>query len=128
MAAFTVLLLLSVHWVSARSVNRLVRQSGSGDTAIVQFTLLSNYMSSCLEGLTPEGTSIHVDYRLIPIDRSIFIAGDWTRAHSIVVNSTGEFAIKLARYQLSLSHAHVATAFFCCSTTPLYVSDSNYCK
>ena len=81
----TLLLLLSACWVSARPVNRVARQS---DIATVQFTLLSDYTSNCLVGLTPEGTNIHVDYRLI--DRNKSPAGDWTRGQSVTVNSTGK--------------------------------------
>ena len=82
------LLLLSACWVSARPVNRVARQLDPGDTATVQFTLLSNYTSSCLEGLTPDGTNIQIDYRLI--NRFVFTAGDWTRVEDIAVNSTGK--------------------------------------
>ena len=80
------LLLLSACWVSARPGNRVARQTNPGDTeTFVQFTLLSDYTSSCLEGLTPEGTNIHVDYRLI--DRNGFITEDWTRGHTIKVDN-----------------------------------------
>ena len=90
MAVFKALvLLLSVYLVSTSSVNRIARQSDPGDTATVQFTLLSSYTSSCLEGLTPEGTNIHVDYRLIP--RFVFTVGDWTKGETTRVNNTGVF-------------------------------------
>ena len=96
------LLLLSACWVSARPVNRVARQSDPGDTAIVQFTLLSRYTSSCLEGLTPDGTNIQVDYRLI--DRFVFTAGDWTRGGDIAVNSAGKTVYSLCIMKYNFIH------------------------
>ena len=94
MAAFSTLmyyLLLQLITLSSVSANTSMWKPGSLDTVTVEleFTLLSKYTKSCLKGLTPEGTNIYIDYRLI-INSDV---GDWIRNATSqtvsVVESTG---------------------------------------
>lgn len=80
-ALFAIIIIIQL--ITIASANALKKKFDPlGDNMVtVTFTLLSNYTSNCLEGLTPEGPKIYVDYRLNNFTRD----GKWIRNHANAV-------------------------------------------